>query len=344
MAWKTFLGSIMKLINAGIIGLGVGESHISGYQAHKQCRVTAICDFNREALERVSQRHPHLKTYASAEELINDPDIDVVSIASYDNYHYEQIAAALEINKHVFVEKPLCLLEEEAIKIRSLLREKPHLKLSSNLILRHSPRFTKLKKKIDAGAMGELYYLEADYNYGRMDKITKGWRGKLDYYSIVLGGGVHMVDLLLWLSGDTVEEVSAFGNGISSAGTNFQYNDLVASVLRFKSGIVGKMTCNFGCVMPHFHGLSVFGTEATFINGPGNAHYFRSRDAAAKPMPDKSRYPGVQKGGLLANFIDSVIDEVPQVVSSEDIFMGISVCFAIEKAMRENRVVRVDYI
>jgi len=334
----------MKLINAGIIGLGVGESHISGYQSHKQCRVAAICDFNTEALEKVSQRHPHLKTYTSAEELIKDPDIDVVSIASYDNCHYEQIVAALEMNKHVFVEKPFCLFEKEARKIRSLLREKPQLKLSSNLILRNSPRFMKLKKKIDAGEMGKLYYLEADYNYGRLDKITNGWRGKLDYYSIVLGGGVHMVDLILWLARDTVEEVSAFGNRISSAGTNFQYNDLVASVLRFKSGIVGKMTCNFGCVMPHFHGLSVFGTEATFINGPGNAQYFRSRDAAGKPIPDKSRYPGMQKGDLLVNFIDAIIDKVPQEVSSEDIFMGISVCFAIEKAVRENRVVRVDYI
>jgi hypothetical protein len=96
--------------------------------------------------------------------------------------------------------------------------------------------------------------------------------------------------------------------------------------------------------MPHFHGLSVFGTEATFMNGAVSAHYFRSRDAAVKPMPDKSKYPGMQKGDLLVNFIDAILNRAPQEVSSEDIFTGISVCFAVEKAMRENCVVRVDYI
>ena len=54
-----------------------------------------------------------------------------------------------------------------------------------------------------AGDLGRVYYMEADYNYGRIHKIVDGWRGAIDYYSVFLGGAVHMVDLLLWLTGGT---------------------------------------------------------------------------------------------------------------------------------------------
>ncbi len=145
-----------------------------------------------------------------ADEILENDDIDIVSIASYDNFHYEHIIKALENNKHVFVEKPFCMYESEAVHIRSLLQAKPHLRLSSNLILRKYERFRQVKSILDEGQLGDIYYLESDYNYGRLNKITEGWRGQLDYYSVVYGGGVHIVDLLLWLIGEKVLELSSY--------------------------------------------------------------------------------------------------------------------------------------
>ena len=334
-----------RKLKAGIIGLGVGESHIQGYNNHPACEVVALCDFNNETLEVMKDKYPQMIFSSEAETIIMNPSIHIVSIASYDNYHYEQIIKAIDNNKHVFVEKPLCLYEEEARHIRSLLKEKPHLKMSSNLILRRSPRFRLLKQKIEAGEIGDLSYVEGDYNYGRIHKITEGWRGKIDYYSVVYGGAVHIVDLLLWLTQDEVIEVSAFGNNLATNNTHYKYNDVVVSILRFKSGLIGKVTANFSCVYPHFHRLSIYGTKATFENGIDHACLYTSRDPQADPVIINSEYPGVHKGDLIASFVESIINNTDAEITKDDIFKSMSVCFAIEKAVHQQpHPVTVNYI
>lgn len=251
-------------LKVGIIGMGVGESHIEGFQRHSGCEVVALCDFSDDKFRMCNEKYPHMKITMNDDDILQDTEIDIVSIASYDNYHYEQIIKALGNEKHVFVEKPLCMYESEAIEIREQIKSNPDLKLSSNLILRQSPRFLYVKNLIEEETFGELYYLESDYNYGRINKITDGWRGKLNFYSVVYGGGVHVVDLLLWLTGETIVEVFSYGNNISTKNSRFKYNDFVVSILKFKSGIVGKTACNMGCAFPHFHTLAVYGTKATF--------------------------------------------------------------------------------
>lgn len=331
-------------LKAGIIGLGVGEAHITGYEEHPDCQVVAVCDLDSEKLNDASQKYPKLRFTTRADEILRDPDIDVVSIASYDHFHHEQIVKALEHRKHVFVEKPLCLHPKEAEHIRSFLRKDPSLKLSSNLILRRSPRFQKLKEMIDSGKFGELFYVEGDYHYGRLHKITEGWRGDLDFYSVVYGGGVHMVDLLLWLTGETIEEVTAYGNQIASKGSKFRYNDCVASLLKFRSGLIGKVTVDFGGVLPHFHALNLYGTQATFMNDFDQGRFFDSRDPKASFQAIREAYPGVKKGDLLYRFIDSIVKGSEPDVSTEDVFRAMSVCFAVEESVKQNTPVKVHYI
>lgn len=334
----------MKRLRAGVIGLGVGEQHIAGYQSHPHCEVVALCDFSDEKLAMAKAKYPGIRLTRQAGEVLQDPEIDVVSIASYDNYHYEQIVQAINNDKHVFAEKPLCLYESEATDIRRLLQEKPHLKMSSNLILRMSPRFRWLKQMIADGDMGQLFYVEGDYDYGRVHKITDGWRGKIDFYSVVYGGGVHIIDLLLWLTGDQVIEVAAYGNNLATRGTSFRYNDIVVSILKFQSGMVGKVTANFGGVSPHFHALSIYGTKATFVNGLEYGTLFESRDPAQGGRKITAPYPGTQKGDLIYSFVDSILNRSQAEVTLEDIFKTMSVCFAIEKATHQSDSVVVRYI
>jgi len=332
------------MLNVGIIGLGVGEQHIVGYGRHPRCEVVAVCDFNPERLATAGVRYPELSLTADAEEILTDSRIDCVSIASYDNHHGAQVCMALDNDKHVFVEKPLCVHEGEAVAIRDRLLRKPHLKLSSNLVLRRSPRFRLLKKMIGTGEFGDIYYLEGDYNYGRIEKLTAGWRGDLDFYSVVYGGGVHLIDLMLWLTGDDITEVSAFGNAICTRGTKFRFPDLVASLLRFRSGAVGKMTANFGCVFPHFHPLALYGTTATFINGRDAGMLYRSRDPLVEPEAVTAAYPGVHKGEFLENFIEAILTDTPPEVTPREIFAAMSVCFAVEKAVKSGKAVKVNNI
>lgn len=334
----------MKKLKAAIIGLGVGEQHVRGYQAHPQCELAVLCDIAEGKREGAREKYPGLKIISDPDEVLEDPNIDIVSIASYDDCHYEQIMKALRHEKHVFVEKPLCLYEEEANAIRRLLRAKNHLKIASNFILRASPRFRLVREKVQKGELGDLFYVEGDYHYGRLWKLTQGWRGEIDFYSAIYGGGIHMVDLLIWLTGDQVEEVSGYGNRIASKESRFRYNDFAVSLLKFKSGLIGKVAANMGCVHPHFHALTLYGTRATFVNGRDNGSLFRSADPLAEPEKINAEYPGAHKGNLIPNFIDSILNGTIPEVTEEDIFKAMSVCFAMEKSVKEGKPVQVRYV
>lgn len=322
----------MSELRVGIIGLGVGEQHIAGYEAHPAARVTALCDMDEARLAEVAERHPGRRLFTDAAQLIADPDVDVISIASWDSFHFEQVAAALRAGRHVFVEKPLCQRRTEAEELWSLWRERPELRLSTNVPLRMSPRFVELRDWIAAGRLGELYYLEGDYDYGRLWKITDGWRGQEAFYSVVLGGAVHMVDLLLWLTGRRVVEVVAQGSRRATRGTTFAYDDLVLAALTFDDGTIAKVSANFAIVRPHFHALKVCGTKGTFINGPREAELWTAAGDDARPTVVDTPYPGMRKGDLLHSFVESIVTGAGAVVPGLDVFETMAVLFAIEEA------------
>ncbi|MBF0494503.1 MAG: Gfo/Idh/MocA family oxidoreductase [Candidatus Omnitrophica bacterium] len=334
----------MNKLRVGIIGLGVGEQHLEACMAHPNATVVAVCDLSPEKISSIRGKYPSLKIVGTVDMILEDAGIDAVCIASYDNYHYEQIMKALDNGKHVFVEKPLCLYKEEAVKIKRSLKEKPELRISSNLILRKCPRFQLLKNKIENGELGKIYLVEGDYNYGRLHKITEGWRGKIDFYSVVYGGAVHIIDLILWLTGETVTEVSAYGNNISSKGTIYKYNDVAVSILKFSNGSIGKVGSNYSCVYPHFHRLSVYGTKVTFENDLSEGRLFTSRDPKVQFRSIDAPYPGVHKGELLKDFIEAILTGEKAAVGEDDVFKTMSVCFAIEESMNTSKAVKVEYI
>lgn len=331
-------------LNVGIIGLGVGEAHIAGYEKHPGCKVGALCDFDRQKIETAREKYKDRKITDEADDILTAPDIQVVSIASYDSYHHAQTVKAVESGKHVFVEKPLCLSAQEAKDIRAALNRKPQLKLSSNLILRLCPRFQALKEKIDAGLFGDVFHIEGDYQYGRLHKVTEGWRGKIDFYSVVYGGGVHIIDLFLWLTGRRVTEVAAFGSNFTGRGTQFKFDDSVTAVMKFDNGMTGKMSVHFGCAKPHYHSLNVFGTKATFENTLDYGLFYNSTDPASKPEKMEQAYPGVHKGGLIYDFVQSIIENRESLVSRDEVFDAMSICFAIEEAKSTGKPVKVQYI
>jgi predicted dehydrogenase len=331
------------MLRAAVIGLGVGEQHIAGYEADSRCRVTTLCDRDQMKLAEVASRHPGKHLSLSAEEVLADPNVDVVSIASYDDTHCNQVIAAVEHGKHIFVEKPLCLTLQELKQIVAALRRNPRVKLSSNLILRRSPRFVELKRKIETSCLGNLYYMEGDYDYGRLQKITGGWRGRISNYSVVHGGGIHLIDLLCWLHGDVVEEIFAYGNRISTQESVFRCNDLVVALLRFRKGLVAKISANFGCVAPHFHRLSIYGSEGTFQQGHFGAGYIFSRDPKKAPMAISDDYPGSTKGDMLPAFVKSILDGSPPDVTVQEVLDVMSVSLAIERSVSTGLPERVRY-
>jgi predicted dehydrogenase len=329
-------------LKVGVIGLGVGEKHVEAYESRSDCEVAVICDIAAEKLREVSSRHPGIPTTAIADEVLADPSIDVVSIATFDDCHHRQVVTALDAGKHVFVEKPLCLNAIELADIGQHLSRRPQLKISSNLILRRSPRFAELRQFMAAGELGEIFSIEGDYLYGRLSKITEGWRSQVEGYSVVHGGGIHLLDLMAWLIDDRIVEVSAFGNAIASRGSAFRYNDNVVAILKFSRGAVGRLSANFGCIHPHYHALNVFGTRATFMNGIDHARLYTSRDPAVEPEAIRTPYPGVHKGELIHSFLESIVSGAAEEISAEDVLRTMAVSIAVDEAVRRGSVVRVQ--
>jgi len=330
-------------LRVGVIGLGVGARHVRCYEAHEACEVTTLCDLDADKLKEVGERYPGRRMLHEADAVLTDPNIDVVSIASHDDAHHRQVLTALDAGKHVFVEKPMCLRAGESREIQAALKAKPQLRLSSNHVLRVSSRFQELKRQIQAGDYGDVYYLEGDYLYGRLHKITSGWRAEMDHYSVMLGGGVHVIDLLLWLTDSEPEEVTAFGNKIASRDTAFRYQDMVAALIRMKSGIIAKVTANFGCRRPHYHAVQVYGTKRTFVNHTGPAEVYSSIEKGAEPEPMDVPYYDYQKPELIGSFVDWILDRGEPIVPPQDVFRTMATCFAVEEAAATGKPTPVDY-
>ena len=92
---------------AGVIGLGVGERHVVGYDRHLNAKSKSSGDLNPEVLNKLRKAQGKELTSDPAS-VLEDPNIDVVSIASYDNSHERQVVQALQ-RQAAFVKKPLCL-------------------------------------------------------------------------------------------------------------------------------------------------------------------------------------------------------------------------------------------
>lgn len=329
----------------GIIGLGVGEAHLKQLATtHPGC-VTAVCDLDETKLSQARLNHPNIFSTNDYRELISRNDVDVVVVASFDQDHCEHAEQALKAGKSVFVEKPLCLSKTEARRIKAALKSSPESQLGSNLIMRYYPRFQRIKRMVEEGRLGSLYYLEGAYDYGRLEKLTQGWRS-YPGYSVMLGGGVHILDLLLWLkAGATVTEVTAFGSDLMTKGTSFQGFDCVASLLRFSDGSLARITANFGCVRPHFHEMAVFGSLGTATHRPEGWEIFQSRDPLEEPQFLDVPYPGASKGLMLLDFLAGLDSPVPAqgVPSANEIFSCLSVCFAIDRAAKTGTTTKVEY-
>ncbi len=333
------------MVKVGIIGLGVGSRHIEAFSAHPDCVITALCDFSQAKILLAQEQYPDVLATSLPGDIFSDPEIDVVSIATYDDVHYEQIIAALERGKHVFVEKPVCLYRKEVQSIRKLLQTYPGLHLSSNLVLRTCPRFIYFRQAVQSGEAGRIFYLEGDYFWGRIEKLTNGWRKEMEFYSIIYGAAVHMIDLIMWITGMKPVEVHTYGNGFA-AGHTLRFNDFAVILLRFEDGTLAKVCANGGCVHPHFHRLTVFGTEKTLLHEFAGAQKIESRDENKVPVPVVQDYPAKHlRGEVIHTFVSAIVDNRSKaLVSADDVFDAMSVCFAAEESMRSGRPMAVEYI
>ena len=329
------------MATAAVIGLGVGAEHARMLARTDGVTLRWLVDHNRARAEALAREFGTGEAETSWQRAVEDPSVDLVCIASFDDEHCEQTLAALRAGKHVFCEKPICRSPAEASALKRAQTESGRL-VGSNLVLRAAPLFRWLRAEVRAGALGEIYAVDADYLFGRLDKITRGWRKDVPDYSVMQGGGVHMIDLVMWITGARPRTVSAVGNRIATRDSEFRYLDYVAASFQFPSGMVGRVTANFGCVQHHQHVLKVYGTRATFVYDDAGARMFSAYDAAQRPPTVIDLAPRPEsKGALLPDFVRAIGGD--GTIDLQQDLDTIAACVAADKSVALGQPVTIEY-
>jgi len=326
-------------IRVGVIGLGVGERHIVGYREIPGVEVAGICDIDPAKMAAVAERQEVSDLHKDYRTLLAEPSIDAVSICSYDDHHVEQAVTAFEAGKHVFCEKPVALDRNGLDRVVRAWSDSGK-RLSSNLILRQSPRFIAVRDMVQAGEFGDLHYMEGDYIHQILWKITEGWRGKMDFYCVTYGGGIHLIDLMRWIAGEEVTEVTAMAAKKLTRGSAFPYPDTMTTLLRFESDLLAKSTTSFGPQRRQIHTLNLYGTKLSFENANGPARLYRG-DQPEDEEPFDVPYPGIEKGDLLPDFIAAIREDREPIVRAKDVFQVMNICISAWESVEQQRSIAV---
>jgi len=250
---KERMNLIMEKVHIGLIGCGsISDSHLQAYAANPQVKLVAVCDLNPERARQTASKYEIPGIYDDYKELLADPNIHAVSICTWNNSHAEISIAALHAGKHVLCEKPLCKTVDEALAVQKAVEE-TGLILQVGYVRRHAANIEVLKRFIDAGDLGELYYAKASLI--RRLGNPGGWFADVERSG---GGplidiGVHVIDLCWYLMGKP-KVVSVSGNTYRKLGNrsnveNYAYyqaadfdpsvntvEDMANALIRFENG------------------------------------------------------------------------------------------------------------
>ncbi|CAM3395539.1 MULTISPECIES: Gfo/Idh/MocA family protein [Paenibacillus] len=191
----------MKSINVGVIGTGsISAMHLQSYQKHANANLLAVCDLNEGRARLAAEKYGATKVFTDYRELLADPEIDAVSICTWNNTHAEISIAALNAGKHVLVEKPLCRTVEEALRVQEAVKSSGKL-LQVGFVRRYDPNAQMLREFADKGEFGEIYFAKAS-SIRRLGN-PGGWFSDIERSG---GGplidiGVHVIDLCWYMMG-----------------------------------------------------------------------------------------------------------------------------------------------
>lgn len=239
----------MEQVNWGIIGCGDVTEIKSGPAFNKvpDSKLVAVMRRNETLAADYAARHGVSTWYSSATELINDPRINAVYIATPPSSHKEYCLQALASGKNVYVEKPMAINAAEANEMVAFAEERG-LKLCVAHYRREQPKFKLIKALLTEGAIGKpqtarILFTRPLLTDESLKLPAKAWR--VD--PAVSGGGLfhdlapHQLDLLLYFFGEAEE---ASGISCNHAG-KYAGADMVAGTIRFKSGVVFSGSWDF---------------------------------------------------------------------------------------------------
>ncbi|MFC5471381.1 Gfo/Idh/MocA family protein [Cohnella suwonensis] len=316
----------MNPIRIGVIGTGsISECHLNAYARNANARIVAICDVNEERARKVAAKYGADKTFTDYHRLLADPDIDAVSICTWNNTHAPISIAALEAGKHVLVEKPLARTVEEALAIERAVRSTGKL-LQVGFVRRYDPNVKMLREFADRGEFGELYYAKAS-TIRRLGN-PGGWFADVERSG---GGplidiGVHVIDLVWYLMGrpkaktvsgnvynklgnrSNVKHLSFYKAADYDASKN-TVEDLASAVIRFENGASLMVDVSYSLHAKKDEGtVKLYGAKGSFEIDPEVVIVTEKYDTILNIEPQTDSKAGFSGDPAFQNEIDHFID------------------------------------
>ena len=215
-------------VSVGVVGLGYwGPNLARNFDALPEAELSWLCDGSPEQLERVAGRFPGVRAATELDELLADPALDAVAIATPVPTHAPLARRCLAAGKHVFVEKPLAQSLADADAVVADARDSGRTLMVGHLLEYH-PGVERLKGLVDSGELGTVHYI-----YGNRLNLGKLRADENALWSL----GAHDVSVVLRLAEEEPTECHAFGASYMREGVE----DVVFCFLRFPSGLAAHL-------------------------------------------------------------------------------------------------------
>ena len=333
-----------KKIGFGIIGFGsIAGHHLKAINDLEHAHVVAVSTRNTSKLA-VNKNLEGIKIYSDCDQLINDPEVDAVSICTPSGFHLEPALKAARAGKHVIVEKPLEIDIERSKEIIAAC-EKHHVKLACVFQNRYSEDYMKLRKTVDRGDLGKLVLGNAYIKWFRGQEYydTSDWKGVLsgDGGAALINQSIHTIDLLLEVMGP----VKSVRGKITTLTHDIEGEDLGLAILEFESGALGTIEGSTSIRAGFPEKLEIHGEKGSMILEKGvlvhdlNGEVLKvgneSESGASDPMAIDYKLHSAQ----FQEFVDNINHNTEPRVNGKEAIKSVEVINAIYKSSRENTVV-----
>jgi UDP-N-acetyl-2-amino-2-deoxyglucuronate dehydrogenase len=331
-------------LGAAVIGLGVGRRHLRAYRQLEGVEVRAVCAESAESVDGARAEHGVPDGSTDYREVIDRPDVQLVSICSPDGRHAEQALFALRCGKHVLVEKPVAVTMDEARALVDAVRSSG-LTFASGQSYRFIPQFQALRAAAAAGRLGGLYLLQGRYEQDLTSMAERGpdyWRVR-DPQDFLLGAGIHLVDFLRWAGGEVVE-VAAYA---SHALAFYPGSENWVLGVRFASGAAGQAVVAVGSRRKVKFGVdfALHGSEGCGRAAIPGSEWTLDLGAGSGDGPERIAVTPVDAVGcVVEDFVAGVRARRPPAADVSDGARAVAICVAGIESSRSGRPVPVPRV
>lgn len=253
-----------RVYNFGIIGAGViGNFHAQAVNSLSNARLRSICDNNLDRAISLAHRYG-VKAFQDYNEMLNDMELDIVTIATPSGLHLEPSIAAAKAHKHVLCEKPLEITPDRIDKMISAHKE-AGTQLGCILQTRYTPALQPLRDAVMQQRFGTITYAGVYVPWWRTDEYyNNSWHGtwNLDGGGALMNQSIHMIDMLCSIMPE-VKSVMAYTNSIGHPG--IEAEDTAVATLKFVNGALGVIYGSTASYPGQLKRFEISGTRGTVI-------------------------------------------------------------------------------